>query len=287
MILRIARFTLRELVSRRVIVAALVLSVAFVSLYALAAQFMYGHAAAAPAPRSPTAPAVTEVFANLLAIFGLYALHFLASLLAMIVGVGSVSGEIESGTLHAVLARPMARSSFLIGRWLALAGVLVLYVVLIATALLTVARVVSGYEAPNQIAAIALLCLEVVLVLSLAMAGSTRLSTAANGVVVVGLFGLAWLAGLIEWIGTAIGNESMQAIGVAVSLVMPSDALWRGASYFLQTPLILAATNAAGGRVGIPFAGLSPPSPPFVLWSIAYVMIALAAAVIWLRRRDL
>ncbi|TAK21784.1 MAG: ABC transporter permease [Chloroflexota bacterium] len=285
MILRIARFTLRELVSRRVVVVALVLSVAFVGLYALAAQFMYGHAAAAPSPRSPTAPAVTEVFANLLAIFGLYALYFLASLLAVIVGVGSVSGEVESGTLHAVLARPMARSSFLLGRWLALAAALVIYVVSIATALLTVARVISGYEAPNALAAIALLCLEVVLVLSVAMAGSTRLSTAANGVVVIGLFGLAWLAGLIEWIGTAIGNESMQAIGVAVSLVMPSEALWRGASYFLQTPLIFAATNAAGGRV--PFAGLSPPSLPFVLWAIAYAAGLLGVAIGVFRRRDL
>ncbi|HUG84917.1 MAG TPA: hypothetical protein VMM13_10150, partial [Euzebya sp.] len=73
-------------------------------------------------------------------------------------------------------------------------------------------------------------------------------------------------------------------IGVAVSLVIPSDALWRGASYYLQSPAFLAAT---GTDVGIPFAGRTAPSAAFVAWSIAYALAAGLLARRWFTRRDL
>ena len=65
----------------------------------------------------------TEVFLGVAAlVFGLAdVLNFAHGLF---LSVGAVSGEIDSGTLHALLARPIRRAEFILGRWLAFAGIM-------------------------------------------------------------------------------------------------------------------------------------------------------------------
>lgn len=94
----------------------------------------------------------------------------------------------------------------------------------------------------------------------LGVLGSTRLSTLANGAVVFFAFGLAWMSGLVEFIGAIVENAAMERIGVVVSLLIPSDALWRGASAGLSSPAFLAAVSGINDR--IPFTGVALPSAP-------------------------
>ncbi len=116
--------------------------------------------------------------------------------------------------------------------------------------------------------------------------------TLANGVVVFTLLGLAWLAGIIEFVGTLLqnapdttGGNAMVNIGTAVSLLLPSDALWRGASYYLESPSLLALMASARG--GIPFFASGPPATALLVWSVGYAAVMLAGAVLAFRRRDL
>jgi ABC-type transport system involved in multi-copper enzyme maturation permease subunit len=127
--------------------------------------------------------------------------------------------------------------------------------------------------------------LEGVLLLTISLFGSTLLSTLANGVVVFTLLGLAWLAGVIEFIGRVLDNETMLNVGTVVSLLLPSDALWRGASYSLQSPALLAVTGSARG--GIPFFSSVPIATPLVVWALGYVLVVLAGAMLSFSRRDL
>jgi hypothetical protein len=139
-----------------------------------------------------------------------------------------------------------------------------------------------------------LMLLEGVLLLTLSLCGSTLMPTLANGIVVFTLLGLAWLAGIIEFVGRllsftsnpgASGADALLNIGTAVSLLVPSDALWRGASYYLESPSLLAAFG--GARGGIPFFSTSPPPPALIWWSIGYVVVVLSGAVLAFRARDL
>jgi hypothetical protein len=157
---------------------------------------------------------------------------------------------------------------------------------------LLIARVIAGYEVPDPIHALLLMLLEGVLLLTLSLFGSTLMPTLANGVVVFTLLGLAWLAGIIEFVGTLLrnapdttGSQAMLNIGIAVSLLLPSDALWRGASYYLESPSLLALMSAARG--GIPFFSANPPTSALVLWAVAYVVVVLGGAVLAFRGRDL
>ena len=190
---------------------------------------------------------------------------------------------------HAVLARPLSRLQYLLGRFLALAGLLVAYVVVMSVALLLVARVVAGYQPGDATRAVGLMVLEVLVLLAVSLLGSTVLPTLANGVVMLVLFGLAWLGGIIAFVATIPpGNELMANLGTAVSLLLPADAVWRGASYHVLAPSFLVASSFANGdNVGIPFASTQPLAPAMLAWALAYPVACLGLAVAAFRRRDL
>jgi ABC-type transport system involved in multi-copper enzyme maturation permease subunit len=59
-----------------------------------------------------------------LTVLGLYAAHFLSSFVVLFLTVDAISSEIDSGTLHAALARPIRRADVIVGRWLAYGGLI-------------------------------------------------------------------------------------------------------------------------------------------------------------------
>lgn len=282
----IARFTLQEAISRRLVLAGVVLSLAFVALFAIGFTLLYHHRAALGGSEALSDTQIRAGVGTVLTVLGLYAVYFLSGFLALFLSVGAVSGEIDAGTLHALLARPLRRAEFIAGRWLAYTGLISVYVAVMAGSLLLCVRVIGGYGVPDPLRAVGLLVLATVVLLSLSLFGSTLFSTLANGVVVFTLFGMTWMAGIIEFVGAGINNEAMLNVGTAAGLLLPSDAVWRGASYYVQSPLFLAALDA-DSNVGIPFASIHPPSTPLVLWGLLYPLLFLGGAVLTFRRRDL
>ena len=278
----IVRATLREAASRKLLLAVGILSVVFVALFILGFSLARGELAKEP---DPMEAALTS---TLLTVMSLYVASFLAAFLALFLSAGSVSSEVDSGQLHAVLARPLPRWSWLLQRWLGLAIVVVVYTTVLGGALLLVARWAVGYQALNPAAGLALMGLQSLTLLTLGVWGSTRMSTLANGAVVFFAFGVAWLSGLVEFIGRIVDNVGMQNVGVVTSLLVPSDALWRGASAALASPGVLSAARVAGEDAGqIPFLGYSLPSVALLTWAVLYVPVLLALAVRRFQRRDL
>lgn len=284
-VLTIARLTLKEAVSRRLILAGVLLSLAFLALFA--AGFMFLFSKTQENARNPVQ--AQAIFGAVQTVMGLYAVNFLGNLLALFLAVGAISGEIDSGTIQALMARPIRRAEYVVGRWLAYAALIGLYVALMAAAMFGLAGAIAGYESPRPVTALALMALGAVTLLSVSLLGSTRLPTLANGIVVLSLFGLAWLAGIIEYIGAALHNDGMVNLGIAVSLLVPGDALWRAASYYVQSPSVLALGGAAGntGLGGVPFVSASPPTAAFVAWGLAHPLVVLLATVWSFQRRDL
>jgi hypothetical protein len=129
------------------------------------------------------------------------------------------------------------------------------------------------------------MALELAVLLSLGLLTSTTWSAVTSGVVTFCLFGVAWLAGIIELIGDQLRNQTMQLIGIATSLLMPSDALWRGASFYLQSPSVLIISRQEGG--GNPFAGTAPPTAALIAWAVVYAVSLLLVAAWRMGRRDL
>jgi ABC-type transport system involved in multi-copper enzyme maturation permease subunit len=280
--LTIARFTIHEAISRRLILSAAVLSLIFLALYGFGLSLLYNMAP--PFRGRNVNPSEITVAATILTVLGLYAVHFLSSFVALFLTVGAISSEIDSGTLHAVLARPIRRADVVLGRWLAYAGLISLYVAVMAGAILGMAWLTSGYQAFDTVRTIGLMMLGALVLLTVSLFGSTVFSTLANGVIAFTLFGLAWLGGLIEYTGAMVQNDGMVNLGILISLLVPSDAIWKAASFYAQSPLFLAL---GGTRGQVPFIGAVPPTIPLVIWALAYPVLFLLLAARSFSRRDL
>jgi ABC-type transport system involved in multi-copper enzyme maturation permease subunit len=79
----------------------------------------------------------------------------------------------------------------------------------------------------------------------------------------------------------------MANLGTAVGLLLPSDAVWRGASFHVLPPSFLVATSFSGEDVQVPFASTAPLAPAMLAWALAYPVACLGLAVAAFRRRDL
>lgn len=278
--LPVTRGSLREAISRRLVVIGLVLSAGYLALFAFGFNALYTRVA------EEADRLAVGLAASVMTILGLYVVRFLAALLAIFLSSSAVASEIDSGVLHAVLARPLSRTSWLAQRWLAFVLISVGYVLLMTGAITAIAHGVAGYAPLSVGRALLVLALELAVLLSLGLLTSTTWSAVTSGVITFSLFGVAWLAGIIELIGTQLSNEAMRTAGIVTSLVVPSDALWRGASYYLQSPSIIALASQDIGT-GNPFTGSAPPTTALVVWSVGYVVVLLALAAWRMRHRDL
>ena len=77
----------------------------------------------------------------------------------------------------------------------------------------------------------------------------------------------------------------MQTLGNAANIVMPTNALWLGASYNLQTEGALQLAQVARGAN--PFASTTPVEPLILIWAAVYTALAVALAMWRFSKRDL
>jgi Cu-processing system permease protein len=275
----IARLTFLEAARRKILLAALVLSFVFLVVYGLG--FYYIQQEFERNPNVPSMLARKEIL-NFLMLAGLYVVNFLTVMMAVLTSVDTLSGEIASGTIHTLVAKPVRRWEVVLGKWLGFVGMLTLYLLLMAGGVMALVYAVSGYTAPNVLRGLGLLWLNALLLLNISLLGGTTLSTLANGVLVLGLYGVAFVGGWIEQIGAFpfIQNQAAVNIGIISSLIIPSEALWKRAVFEMQSPL-------AGIIGSTPFTSSSIPSPLMVEYAALYAVVVLALAVRQFKKRDL
>jgi ABC-type transport system involved in multi-copper enzyme maturation permease subunit len=283
-VLLFAGLTLRELARRRLVAAVALLTLAIVAftawgMHRLATAVVDGAPIADPAVRGAAAGIVI-----LLA----FLFSFVLALGAALVGAPAMAESIANGEVLAVLARPVRRADVALGRWLGTVAALALYVTVAGGVELLVVRVATGYMPPQPLVALAYLCGLACVVTTAAVALATRLAALAAGIVAALLFGLAWIGGIVESIGLALGNQRLADAGTVVALVFPSDALWRGALYALQPAVFTAAASQANvsGSVN-PFTATSPPPAPILAWAAGWILVVLVAGIASFRARDL
>ncbi|HKZ69655.1 MAG TPA: hypothetical protein VJ020_06230, partial [Anaerolineales bacterium] len=168
-------------------------------------------------------------------------------------------------------------------KWLGYAGLIALYLLLMIGGVFGIVYFISGYYIPPNIArGVSIIYIETLLVMSITVACSSTVSTLATGGIVFGLYGLAFIGGFVEQIGAVLKNQTAVNIGVVSSLIMPSEALLRRASYEMTTPL--AQSFGLGGG---PLVVISVPSLAMVVYGAIYLLAALTFAIRQFSRRDL
>ena len=272
----IIEMTLREVWRRRIVWAGLILGLAFVALYGVGFNALLKQAV----EQNAIPDMALDSGFNFVAMSGLYAVSFLGIMLAVLLSVGSLSGEIQSHTAQALATKPIPRYSIVLGKWLGIALMVAIYVGLLAGGVIMVTHLISGYWLPNAIEGIILIILQAVIMLSLSILGGTRLPTVANGVVAFMLYGFSFLGGWIERIGSMAESEAAMDIGIWSSLLVPCESMWHRAAFVLQPPMINALNIS-------PFSMPTPPSQAMLVYAIVYCLAIVSLAVRAFNRRDL
>jgi len=273
----IARLTFREASRRWILWVALLLGAIFLTVYALGFREIVKDINRQSAGN--TLIEYTEIY-NFFLLAGLYAVNFLTILMSVLTSVDTLAGEIASGTIQTLVSKPLPRWQIVMGKWLGFAVMLLSYLLLMAGGVIAIVYVISGYVAPHVLRGLGLMGFNVLLLLSVSFMGGASLSTLANGVLVFGLYGVAFIGGWIEQIGTFLQNQTAVNIGILCSLILPSEALWKRAAFEMQSPLVAALGFS-------PFTSSSVPSPLMLVYAGLYMLGMIYLALYRFGRRDL
>ena len=215
---------------------------------------------------------------------GMWVLNLVAALLAILTAVGTISAEVSNGTMAALAARPVSRWRILIGKALGLGIMLAAFVAVSTGAVTAIVHFIADYAPANPVVPPLLILLAAWVVQSLAMLGTTRLPTIANGILVFALFAVAMIGGIVEQLGSLLENAAMVNIGIVSSLVIPSGAIFDMAAARLVSGI--ASPMPSGASAG-PFAIGNPPSVLMAIYAAVYCVSALALAIRSFSARDL
>lgn len=271
-----AGVTFREAGRRKILWIAIFVAFLFLAFFATALHFMLRNTASHP---GITIVRLRESLA-MMTMMVLYAGTMMTSLMAALASCDTLSGEIASGTIHAIATKPVRRWCLVLGKWVGFIGMLTLYILLVEGGTISIAWIEGRYLLPHSGAALILIWLQAVLMLSITMAASTRFSALTSGAVSLGLYGLAFVGGWIEQYGSIQDVKVCVDLGILASLVMPSDALWRRAAFDLQPPFL-------GALGATPFSAASAPSLAMVIYAVIYALLVILLAQILFERRDL
>jgi ABC-type transport system involved in multi-copper enzyme maturation permease subunit len=283
-VLTIARLTVAEARRRRILWVLLGLTLVSVALTTWGVERLVSFAREDAVGELEIQVGISQVL-----ILVAFMFSFVLAMTAAFLGAPAIAGDLETGVAQAMLARPIRRADLVIGRWLGLALIVSVYAA--GSGLLAIAAVglVTGYTPPNPFIAVAFLAGEAIVLLTIALLLSTRLPAIAAGAICVVLYGLGWMAGVLAGFGRAFDAAPLVAVAEAARWLLPTDGLWRGTIYGLEPPAVVLVATGRMQEVAeaSPFFAATPPSTPFIVWSVVWVLLVLGLAVLSLRRRDL
>ena len=284
-VLVIARLTIQETSRRRLILALIILTLIVVGFSA------WGFNKITTVTRGDGTllpPQQVALITSQLLIVVTFMYSGVLALSAAVVAGPLISSEVESGLLLSMLARPLRRSEVVIGKWLGLAMLIAIYAAGSAALELAAVDWATGYLPPHPIQLVLYVGAEGLVLLSLGLVLSTRLSGITGGVIALVAWLMGWIAGVVGDVGTGLQNRAVENVGVISHLLLPTDGLWRGAIYALEPDAFLATLRAAGtvARAN-PFAQVDPPPISYLAWVVLWFGIVLALSIWSFRTREI
>jgi ABC-type transport system involved in multi-copper enzyme maturation permease subunit len=203
---------------------------------------------------------------------GLTAVSLFGVVIAIFIGIGLVSKEIEKRTLYTVLSRPVRRWDFIVGKFFGLAGTLVVNTFFMAIgvfgALLYVAHKFSAADA-QILVALYFIILEFLIICSLSLLFSSFSSPLLSAVFAFSLFVIGSFADdLRGFAGMAHGFTRWIATGAAY--LVPNFSA-------LNVISSVAHQQSLGARL----------IAQNTLYAVFYTVMALSGAVLIFERRNL
>ncbi|MFQ5698658.1 MAG: ABC transporter permease [Myxococcota bacterium] len=201
--------------------------------------------------------------------FGLSAIALFGTLIAIFVGIGLVYREIAEKTVYTMLARPLHRWEFLLGKYAGLVAVLAVEVAVMAVCFLGMLALRSSPVTPGLVQAIAMIGVELALVTAVAIFFSSFTTPYLAGMCTVALWVIGHLLGDLRAFGQHSEAEIVQRATELLYWTLPNLDLLDFKSLAAEgRPIAASRVWLATGYAALYSTGL------------------LIASVILFRRRD-
>jgi ABC-type transport system involved in multi-copper enzyme maturation permease subunit len=203
---------------------------------------------------------------------GLTAVSLFGLVIAIFIGIGLVSKEIDKKTLYTVLSRPVRRWEFIVGKFLGLSGTLIVNAFLMVVGVFAALFYVSHHLQHSDtwiLVALYFIVLQFVIIISLALLFSSFSSPLMAAVFAFSMF--------------VIGSFADDLRGFAV--------MAHGAARLLATSMVYLVPNFSSLNVISNVAHEYPVAGKLILFNSAYALfysaMALCGAVLIFERRNL
>lgn len=284
--LSIVRFTIQEAFHRWILFVMVCLNLLLIIAFAFLLNDIYPSISAGSSTSVSTQLRMLEFNVEISGLIT-WLVYLLSGVLTIILTIGMTSGEIESGTIAMIITKPLRRMEIIFGKWLGYGLIVCIYTAMLFCSFLGIVYWITGYWPQQAFQTLGTLELSPLVLLALTTLGSACVPTLINGAIVIFLFIGAPLASFIQLLVTATGTKS-QNIATIINLIIPTDALWRGATFYLLPPatLQLLSGQNTSSISGI-FIALQPIAPGLLIWAIIYCLVLPVIGAIRFQRRDL
>lgn len=212
---------------------------------------------------------------------GLAALSIFGLLIAVFLGIGLVSKEVERKSIFGLLAKPITRTQFILGKYLGLVATLAINMAVMSAAFVAVLAYMNYSAGPEKLAwpapgldprlaiAVVLIFAEVALVTAIALFFSTFSSPLLSALLTLGLWTAGHFSTDLRNFGAVIDSAPVVLLARVLYYVLPNLA-----------PFDVKAEVVHGLQVGVRHVAYT------LTYAVLYSGVLLTAAVAIFRRRD-
>jgi len=200
---------------------------------------------------------------------GLATMNLAGVVIAVFVGIGLVGREIDRRTVYTILARPISRTQFVLGKYLGLVLTLLINVLfMVAVFLVTL----WAYSTPLHAAlfqAVGLIFVELLLVTALALFFSTFSTATLSAIMTLGFYIIGHLTTDLKGLGENSRHAAVQAVVTWLYYVCPNLEV-----------LNVKGQASTNGLVEMSYIGMAS------MYGLLYAALLLTAACAIFRHRD-
>ncbi|WP_211653407.1 ABC transporter permease subunit [Planococcus alpniumensis] len=286
----ITKITIHEVISKRIFLFTVIMTVVFLSLYGTAIYFA-GRETSNMGPgvmEGPEAVLMQQFVASQMLGAGLYFSSFIASLLAIMSSVSAISGEVASHQIDTWLMRPISRAQFVLGKFVGLTVLMMAYVIALFFSVIAIHQGIGvdwlalDLQPMQMVKAAGVFAIQPFVLIAFGILLSTRMTTLNAGIISIVLYGAAFIGGFIEQFGAVLEKTALVNVGIIMSLVYPVDSIYRKMTTLLFVTTDSPLAIAQGGL----FTSISSPSNLLIGYAVFYGIIVLALAVYSFKNRD-
>jgi ABC-type transport system involved in multi-copper enzyme maturation permease subunit len=187
---------------------------------------------------------------------GLAAINLVAVVVAIFVGIGLVTKEIERRTIYTILSRPITRVQFILGKYIGL-GFIVVANVAIMFGMFLVTVWLSGNPIYGSLfQAVQLILVETWLVMAIALFFSTFSTSILSATLTIGLYIIGHLTGDLKAIAEKSDNPLTESVMAALYYVCPNLEMLNVKGQAAGGNLVELGYQATATAYGLLYAGI-------------------------------